>query len=91
MTKHFKSENEISFKFFSNSMVSNSSKYLITKKRKCLSVVKIVIVLNSLKLVWLARWRFSIDTINNSKPFTDFSHDFGIKISVDFLEEIVQS
>lgn len=91
MTKHFKSENEISFKFFSNSMVSNSSKYLITKKRKCLSVVKIVIVLNSLKLVWLARWRFSIDTINNSRPFTDFSHDFGIKISVDFLEEIVQS
>lgn len=68
-------------------MVFNSSKYLITKKRKCLSVVKIVIVLNSLKLVWLARWRFSIDTINNSRPFTDF----GIKISVDFLEEIVQS
>lgn len=91
MTKHFKSENEISFKFFSNSMVFNSSKYLITKKRKCLSVVKIVIVLNRLKLVWLARWRFSIDTINNSRPFTDFSHDFGIKISVDFLEEIVQS
>lgn len=68
-------------------MVFNSSKYLITKKRKCLSVVKIVIVLNRLKLVWLARWRFSIDTINNSRPFTDF----GIKISVDFLEEIVQS
>lgn len=66
-------------------MVSNSSKYLITKKRKCLSVVKIVIVLNRLKLVWLARWRFSIDNINNSRPFTDF----GIKISVDFLEEIV--
>lgn len=82
MTKHFKGENEISFKFFSNSMVFNSSKYLITKKRKCLSVVKIVIVLNRLKL---ARWRFSIDTINNSRPFTDF----GIKISVDFLEEIV--
>lgn len=61
----------------------------LRKENVC--VVKIVIVLNRLKLVWLARWRFSIDTINNSRPFTDFSHDFGIKISVDFLEEIVQS
>lgn len=32
-----------------------------------------------------------MDTINFSKPFDDFSYDLGIKISVDFLEEIVQS
>lgn len=55
----------------------------LRKENVC--VVKIVIVLNRLKLVFFARWRFSIDTINNSRPFTDF----GIKISVDFLEEIV--
>lgn len=32
-----------------------------------------------------------MDTINFSKPFDDFSYDLSIKISVDFLEEIVQS
>lgn len=49
-------------------------------------------VLNRLKLeIWLAGWRFSMNTINLSKPFDDFSYDLGIKISVDFLEEIVQS
>lgn len=66
-------------------MVFNFLKYLIIKKRKCLSVVKIVIVLNRLKFVWFVRWRFLIDIINNSKLFIDF----GIKIFVDFLEEIV--
>lgn len=66
-------------------MVFNFLKYLIIKKRKCLSVVKIVIVLNSLKFVWFVRWRFLIDIINNSRLFIDF----GIKIFVDFLEEIV--
>lgn len=66
-------------------MVFNFLKYLIIKKRKCLSVIKIVIVLNRLKLVWFVRWRFLIDIINNSRLFIDF----GIKIFVDFLEEIV--
>lgn len=66
-------------------MVFNFLKYLIIKKRKCLSVVKIVIVLNRLKFVWFVRWRFLIDIINNSRLFIDF----GIKIFVDFLEEIV--
>lgn len=70
-------------------MVFNFLKYLIIKKRKCLSVVKIVIVLNSLKFVWFVRWRFLIYIINNSRLFIDFSYDFGIKIFVDFLEEIV--
>lgn len=70
-------------------MVFNFLKYLIIKKRKCLSVVKIVIVLNRLKFVWFVRWRFLIDIINNSRLFIDFSYDFGIKIFVDFLEEIV--
>lgn len=89
LIKYFKSENEIFFKFFLNSMVFNFLKYLIIKKRKCLSVVKIVIVLNRLKFVWFVRWRFLIDIINNSRLFIDFSYDFGIKIFVDFLEEIV--
>lgn len=66
-------------------MVFNFLKYLIIKKRNCLSVVKIVIVLNRLKFVWFVRWRFLIDIINNSRLFIDF----GIKIFVDFLEEIV--
>lgn len=66
-------------------MVFNFLKYLIVKKIKCLRVVKIVIVLNRLKFVWFVRWRFLIDIINNSRLFIDF----GIKIFVDFLEEIV--
>lgn len=70
-------------------MVFNFLKYLIIKKIKCLRVVKIVIVLNRLKFVWFVRWRFLIDNINNSRLFIDFSYDFGIKIFVDFLEEIV--
>lgn len=70
-------------------MVFNFLKYLIVKKIKCLRVVKIVIVLNRLKFVWFVRWRFLIDNINNSRLFIDFSYDFGIKIFVDFLEEIV--